>query len=358
MKVLDVNTVSPSENQLKRDTSIDILRFIGLSLIILAHVEPPHFIMELRTFDVPLMLFVSGLTFFNKKYSFSFQTFIKRCVRLLLPVYIFLTFYFLIIFVLKALSIETDITLNKMIESYLLSGGIGYVWIIRIFLIIALLTPLLIWLRDKLTTPQLFLFISGILLFQDLLIFNKFLLDNIIINKFFYYGIGFSIPFLIALKFPLMSSKWQYITIGYFIFLFISDEFIYNKLIKETNFDNSPNQKWVEYNLLIFNMFKYPPQSIYLLYGIVGCLITYMIIVKNHFYKYLEIFSFIGCNTIWIYLYHIPIVRILRDYNINWGIKYFITYLLAFILCYFQIKIVEYLENKYNIKNQLNLFKG
>lgn len=46
----------------KRDISIDILRFIGISFIILAHVNPPDTILNIRCFDVSLMLFVSGLT--------------------------------------------------------------------------------------------------------------------------------------------------------------------------------------------------------------------------------------------------------------------------------------------------------
>lgn len=45
----------------KRDISIDILRFIVISLIILAHVNPPDTILNIRCFDVSLMLFVSGL---------------------------------------------------------------------------------------------------------------------------------------------------------------------------------------------------------------------------------------------------------------------------------------------------------
>lgn len=46
-----------------RNTYIDFLRFIGLTLIILAHVKAPVWITELRCFDVPLMVFVSGISF-------------------------------------------------------------------------------------------------------------------------------------------------------------------------------------------------------------------------------------------------------------------------------------------------------
>lgn len=43
--------------QPQRDLYIDFLRFIGISLIILAHVEAPSGITQFRSFDVPLMVF-------------------------------------------------------------------------------------------------------------------------------------------------------------------------------------------------------------------------------------------------------------------------------------------------------------
>ena len=46
-----------------RDKRIDLLRFIGLSMIILAHVTPPDVIMQIRNFDVPLMVIISGISF-------------------------------------------------------------------------------------------------------------------------------------------------------------------------------------------------------------------------------------------------------------------------------------------------------
>ena len=47
---------------MNRDISIDLLRFVGLSCIIFAHIDAPFVLNQLRCFDVPLMLFVSGLT--------------------------------------------------------------------------------------------------------------------------------------------------------------------------------------------------------------------------------------------------------------------------------------------------------
>ena len=57
--------------QPQRDLYIDFLRFIGISLIILAPVEAPAGITQFRSFDVPLMVFVSGLSFSTKGGDFG-----------------------------------------------------------------------------------------------------------------------------------------------------------------------------------------------------------------------------------------------------------------------------------------------
>ena len=45
----------------KREVSIDILKCIGLLLIILAHCSAPTFIDEIRNFDVVLLVILSGV---------------------------------------------------------------------------------------------------------------------------------------------------------------------------------------------------------------------------------------------------------------------------------------------------------
>jgi fucose 4-O-acetylase-like acetyltransferase len=47
----------------QRVKSVDFLRFLGLSLIILAHVTPQGLVFQIRNFDVPLMVFISGVSF-------------------------------------------------------------------------------------------------------------------------------------------------------------------------------------------------------------------------------------------------------------------------------------------------------
>lgn len=47
----------------RRDVTIDLLRFIALTCIIIAHINPSPLLFQLRNFDVPLMVFLSGVSF-------------------------------------------------------------------------------------------------------------------------------------------------------------------------------------------------------------------------------------------------------------------------------------------------------
>lgn len=53
----------------QRDSSVDIMRAIGLLCVILAHINPPSLLLQIRSFDVPLMLFVSGLVYSGRNFS-------------------------------------------------------------------------------------------------------------------------------------------------------------------------------------------------------------------------------------------------------------------------------------------------
>ena len=46
-----------------RDNKVDILRALAILLVMLAHVSPPEWLMQLRTFDVVLLFLLSGGVF-------------------------------------------------------------------------------------------------------------------------------------------------------------------------------------------------------------------------------------------------------------------------------------------------------
>ena len=138
----------------KRDYSIDSMRATGLILIVLAHtITFGSTLFQIRTFDVPMMVVVSGMSFIiSCPEKLNLKTYYyKRIVRLLLPTWTFLSLFFGIYFLYSIISGEHYVFDDKTLGSYLLNNksSIGYVWIIRVFVLVALAAPLLIWIWRK-----------------------------------------------------------------------------------------------------------------------------------------------------------------------------------------------------------------
>lgn len=343
--------MSVPSNKLERDVTIDTLRFIGISLIILAHVSPPNILFNIRCFDVPLMLFVSGLSYANKDVKGNYSFFIHRFKRLLIPLYLFLSVYFALIFSLKYIfSIDFGITLQQMVESYLLINGIGYVWIIRIFLMVALLTPWLISFSRKFKSNAVFLAtIFLLMLIQNILLSYNIGENNIIVYEFIYYAVGYSCLFLYGLRIRNMKNNILYYELFWGVIFIAYAYFIYT---------NSAENK--VYHMIQINNYKSPPQLYYLVWGAFLSTICYIIIQKHSqlwLAKY-KLFSFIGMNTIWIYLYHIPLIQITTILKTPWYIQYLVVYALAVTFCYIQVKFVKEIKNKYPSLPILKYLKG
>lgn len=155
--------------QPQRDLYIDFLRFIGISLIILAHVEAPSGITQFRSFDVPLMVFVSGLSFSTKGGGFWKYVW-KRVKRLCIPVYLFLTILFTAVIGAGIVGLKNPWGWDQIAGTYLLLNepSIGYVWIIRVFLMMSIIAPPLYPLVAKMNMHKFILVLFLILGIQGL----------------------------------------------------------------------------------------------------------------------------------------------------------------------------------------------
>lgn len=329
----------------KRDSNIDILRFIGLMLIILSHASPsPNFIMQIRCFDVPMMLFISGLTCANKDFPYYFQFVKKRTERLITPVYIFLIAYFIFLIIVQSLGyIPQILTIRKAIESFLLLDGIGYVWIIRVFLLIMLVTPILCKV-GKLSNSIVLLIIVSLILVCDSIVYllNNYTLPDIMhifIKDYLVYTIAYSAPFLLGYKLRYSDTKSNIFWVTFCTILMLLGLCLY---IKE-----------IGYPISISPQFKYPPQSYFIIYGMFCSVVLW--ISKKWWIKLLDcrLTQFIGQNTIWIYLWHIPFVALLLKTVDSWYIRYIILVCIPSVMFFVQYKIVNNTSilNKY--KNYL-----
>lgn len=314
----------------KRNREVDFLRFVGLSLIILAHVDPPTLIFQLRNFDVPLMVMVSGISFGISYRNEPYGVYIwKRIRRLVFPVWMFLSIYF-------SLSFATGVPLEspsweKIVSSYLLLSGIGYVWIIRVFLLVALVSPF-IWIIHKHTILNKIYFLkcAGIYLAYELLVTStRSLADTPIRNIIeisLLYLIPYSLVFSIGLRLSSMTRpEIKRLCLGAFLTFILIGVMLYLLTGNITPTQNS----------------KYPPTAYYLSFALAGSTLLWLstnwILSRIKFIKILQFIEFSANNSIWIYLWHIPIVQAI---NLSYWIKYPLVFMFATTVTFIQVKCV------------------
>lgn len=334
---------------MQRDFVIDVLRFSGLMLIILAHVQPPEFIFQLRTFDVPLMIFVSGMAYGLSNVNITnYKSYlIKRCCRLILPVWAFFLFFYIFLFCFK-INVFNHLLTTKMIASTFLLNGFGYLWIIRVFIIIALVSPFL----AKLLSTKSFLFdviiILSVVSFTTIthIYFSKpdvnkywiMLVEDVLLP-----GLSYSAIFMTGYKWRCYNKEQKIKITALFGFILTLMQLFY---FKEMGYIIKPQD------------FKYPPTIIYLSYSIVmisASLVLVKILTNNVIIKPNKVISFISSNTIWIYLWHIPFVEYFKISNLslNWCLKYLLVIIFATLITMAQVTVIDRILVKSPKKNSL-----
>lgn len=300
----------------------------------------PYFLFNLRVFDVPLMLFVSGLAFSNRKYHSIPKFLYHRAKRLLIPLYIFLTIYFILIYIIQNyLGFKFGITFNRAVESYMLHDGIGFVWIFRVFLLITLITPLLLKIEQILSNKYHYICLIILLLTFNELLIKSPISNNIIIRDYITYAIGYSIPFLLGLRLKNNTSSFTL-----YVFLFLSLIITYSVLSFHTG------------KIIYIAQYKYPPQLLYILYGCFMSAIIYIFVRKLN--SKFNIIIFCGNNTNWIYLYHIPLIQVTSKFDMYFLVQYILVVIFSIAAVYIQTRIINLLKSKYPANTFFNYFKG
>lgn len=304
---------------------IDTLRCIAILLIILAHVHPPQVLFELRLFDVVLIVFVSGLSYSGRQLRMSASYLLHRVLRLLVPLYICLTVLFISAYLLSPIY-DLGYDLNTIVGSYCLVGGINFIWIFRVFLLIAIISPLLSYCDSKLHNVGLWVMSAmGILVFSDVLQSLGVGREIKLFEHLVYFTLGYSVVFMAGLKFPQLSIKKSgYCTI---VFMVVCLGLIVRNLYN--------GGRWLGDPFAI----KYPPHLIYIVYGLMMSSILYMILSRKQ--RTNSLVSFIGMNTNWIYLWHILFVIYLHPLSLNWYIYYFAVLAGSVSSTYIQVKLVR-----------------
>ncbi|WP_373516771.1 hypothetical protein, partial [Pricia sp.] len=124
----------------ERNTKLDLLRFSGVLVIMVAHSDPPGWLFQLRNFGSPMLILGSALT-----YAYIYKTrtldrvpfFKKRLKRLILPAWILTFFFAFVSIAFLVLGRTFPYTGLEVFESYTFYDGIGFVWIFKVYMILA-----------------------------------------------------------------------------------------------------------------------------------------------------------------------------------------------------------------------------
>lgn len=334
----DARPTSPPEFA-RRDVVFDILRVIGLFSIILAHVNPPNVLWALRTFDVPLMVLVSGAVF---QIGFSGRTialgayFRKRAFRLLAPVYVFLVFYFAV----SAIVTPGRFHGAMIWRTFLLLDGIGYVWIIRVFLIVALIAPFLLAWKRQLSPVGFLGLLGGIYLVHEVLFawfdsLAPFAGDDLIEFTVFYL-LPYSVVFGLGLCWPGMSPSRAFaigiIALGVYVGLIVA-------------FSGVPL-------FTLMRDHKYPPHLVYFWYGLGVSHLLYAAVLSlfHPSGKLSATIEWLSASSLWIYLWHIPgltiagkIIERFHFGRTRFAAAWILTVVFAVTVTYVQKVLVQWL---------------
>jgi hypothetical protein len=278
-----------------RDKKIDILRAIALIAIILAHSEPPTILRQIRSFDVPLMAIVMGASFYitNQDKEVHYGSYvIKRVKRLVIPTWAFLSIFFsLLLFASLIISWKFPFTLKKVIESYALMDGIGYVWIIQVYLGIALLSPPILEFSKRVKRNSVYFLVLGsiYILYYFLTLLSDSLsgISLMLFEHLVLYTIGYSLVAAIGIRIKEMSNKEIGLTTIVFFFIY----FIFA----------------IRYNFALTSAAKYPPTIYFLSFGVFASLLFYLLLDNKHIIKFFDskFIYYLSSNSMWIYLWHI-----------------------------------------------------
>lgn len=320
---------------------IDRLKVLGLMLVILAHVDLPIWLAQIRSFDVPLLVFVSAyLARKSYKNGDVFRYYRKRFFRLAVPAWIFAIIFWIVQSIV--LTIPTFIDVLKGITFQRDTNLLGMLWVIWVYIVCALLIPIVNKLNLKVGIQWALLLL--LLVFQALC--SRTDLAN---NRILYCSLFTIIPY------------------GFFTYLgfFYCDMNTRNKSVLAAGslivFGVTTAILWYKDGVAFpITDYKYPAQIYFLSYAIPIIVALFEVLPTLDKYKPTRLIQFISKSSLWIYLWHILVLYAVKLFIENpalWWLQYIIVVFVSVIITWIQNRLVDYLLSRHELKF-LTIFKG
>lgn len=272
-----------------RDYTIDVLRVIGTLLVILAHVSPPKMLSEIRTFDVSLLVFISGMSLAYSTYKGYWPYVKKRILKLCVPTYITICVVLALLIIGSVVSKSFSISAQYVFNSFFLidANSIGFVWIVKVYLFTAFLTPVIKKVVEKIANPIIvFIVANAWMIGMSILI--VYLPSNIITHEYIFYAVQYSAVAVMGLSYVKSSNRQKIVVLIVSGFAFVASQMLVGSF--------SPSE------------FKYPPQYYYLTYGVLVSIALHLLLSKIKFDnndKIAKLICWMSTNSFTIYICHI-----------------------------------------------------
>jgi fucose 4-O-acetylase-like acetyltransferase len=296
-----------------RDFSLDLLRAIAILEVVLAHSGVPPWLLHARNFGVPLLMILSG-------WSISLATagrvpalgryLRRRMIRLVVPSWAFLVVYFALMIVWSRLaSVAWWHPPGVMLDAFAFGWRFPFVWVIRVNLLISIVTPALIALdRPTVGDWTVLAMCFGATCLGSALWFamgRAGLCDagscaRAFLPSTLFYLLGYGALFGLGLRVsrlpPIASAKFGL----FWLVVFVA----------------STLWLWIETGTFASTGdYKYPPRLHYVAYA--AAISLFLIAGRHHLAALLPgtrtraFVTFIGSQTLWIYLWHILTLQIM-----------------------------------------------
>lgn len=328
----------------ERNYTIDLLRVIGTFTVIMAHIDPPNLLFQIRAFDVLMLVFISGMSFVgSSKYTYK-EYLIRRSNRLLKPTYICMAVLFLLCFVCCSLLHKEQLyTIEDIGYSFILSDhGMGYIWIVKVYLLIALFSPFLNKISKSTNTSWMvsMLIVTAIAI-QHVLLKFTILRNNILFSDYLLYIIPYCLIAYIGMIWKKTTKLTKSLVVG------ISLTGVMIHICIDRSF--APNS------------FKFPADYQYVCYGIFGSVVAYAVTKyvsgKIKIVDKYNVCEFLSINSFNIYLCHIimmlafnMITKSLTIYFLNAFCVHYIVVLSASIVLAI---VINNIKSKFKKHEQL-----
>lgn len=301
---------------MERDKSIDNLRGLAMFAMMVIHAisyffsdKLSFYIWDYSQWAVPVFLFCSFYLYFKnpkKLDKFTFFSYLrKRFSRLLIPYYIFLFFFYILLYWFDKKSFFNFGQLKANIFIY---GGLSFNWLVLVFVYFIFLMPLIFWLKK-----------------YKYFYYGFFLLSIMSSIYFIFFRINFRL---------IMWLPWS--TLAFFTIFFIKNEKNWKKLSLTAIafiiifFILRIIEARIGHNLTQFEN-KYPPTLYHLSYGIFSTIIIFWLSKKNFFsyFNFEKLLYFLSLNSYSLFFIHILVM-----YSLNWfdlKTNYWFTFFLIII---------------------------